>query len=198
MTEIRGQFHQHSTRSFYVRNLCTQLFCTYVLGLYFTGVSLLAQKLCVECWWNWTQGLISPKIFAKQKVADARHLEKNSKFNFTNKVVRLKLSQNSPKYVHHLPNNVCQKWHQILRPQKVRLQMLMKSTPGDLKYPNLIPQLNRSNTYEHPLIHLKCLCLFEIGVYGSSHLNYQVLPSSHHLNINSLFSVCNVTTNFLF
>ncbi len=48
-----SQFHQHSTCSFYVRKLHTQLFCTYVLGLYFTGVSLPAQKLCVERWWNW-------------------------------------------------------------------------------------------------------------------------------------------------
>jgi hypothetical protein len=39
--------------SFYVRKLRTQLFCAYVLGLYFTGVTLLAQKLCVERWWNW-------------------------------------------------------------------------------------------------------------------------------------------------
>ncbi len=51
----RGQFHQRSTRSFYVRQLRTQLFCTYGLGLYFTGVSLPAQKLRVERWWNRTQ-----------------------------------------------------------------------------------------------------------------------------------------------
>jgi hypothetical protein len=48
--EIRGQFHQRSTSSFYVRKLRTQLFCAYVLGLYFTGIRLLAQKLRVECW----------------------------------------------------------------------------------------------------------------------------------------------------
>ncbi len=44
----RGQFHQHSTRSFYVRKLQAQLFCAYNLGLYFTGVNLPAQKLCVK------------------------------------------------------------------------------------------------------------------------------------------------------
>ncbi len=49
----RGQFHQCYTRSFYIPKLRAQLFCAYVLGLYFTSVSLLAQKLCVECWWNW-------------------------------------------------------------------------------------------------------------------------------------------------
>jgi hypothetical protein len=43
-----GQFHQRSTHSFYVCKLCAQLFCAYVLGLYFTGASLLVQKLCVE------------------------------------------------------------------------------------------------------------------------------------------------------
>ncbi len=55
MQKIRGQFHQRSTRNFYVRKLRTQLFCAYILGLYFTGVSLPAQKLRVERWWNWTQ-----------------------------------------------------------------------------------------------------------------------------------------------
>jgi hypothetical protein len=49
----RGQLNQHSTRSFYVRKLHSQLFCAYVLGLYFTGVNLPAQKLRVERWWNW-------------------------------------------------------------------------------------------------------------------------------------------------
>jgi hypothetical protein len=48
--EIRGQFHQRSTRSFYVRKLHVQLFCAYVLGLYFMSARLLAQKLGVECW----------------------------------------------------------------------------------------------------------------------------------------------------
>ncbi len=48
-----GQFHQHSIHSFYVRKLRAQLFCAYILGLYFTGARLLAQKLCVERWWNW-------------------------------------------------------------------------------------------------------------------------------------------------
>ncbi len=53
--EIRGQFHQSSTCSFYVCKLRIKLFCAYVLGLYFTGARLLAQKLGVECWWNWAQ-----------------------------------------------------------------------------------------------------------------------------------------------
>ncbi len=46
----RVQFHQRSTLSFYVRKLRTQLFCAYVLGLYFTGAKLLEQKLSVERW----------------------------------------------------------------------------------------------------------------------------------------------------
>jgi hypothetical protein len=52
-TSDRAQFHQRYTHSFYIRKLCTQLFCAYVLGLYFTGARLLAQKLRVKCWWNW-------------------------------------------------------------------------------------------------------------------------------------------------
>jgi hypothetical protein len=48
--DFRAQFHQHSTRSFYVRKLGAQLFCAYILGLYFTGARLLVQKLRLECW----------------------------------------------------------------------------------------------------------------------------------------------------
>jgi hypothetical protein len=44
-----GQFHQHSLRSFYIRKLRAQIFCAYILGLCFTGVSLPAQKLRIEC-----------------------------------------------------------------------------------------------------------------------------------------------------
>ncbi len=44
-----SQFHQHSSCSFYVLKFRTQLFCAYVLGLYFTGARLLAQKLLIEC-----------------------------------------------------------------------------------------------------------------------------------------------------
>jgi hypothetical protein len=44
-----GLFHQHSTRSFYLRKLHAQFFCAYVSGLYFTGIRLRAQKLHVEC-----------------------------------------------------------------------------------------------------------------------------------------------------
>jgi hypothetical protein len=35
-------------RSFYVHKLRVQLFCAYILGLYFTGVSLPEQKLREE------------------------------------------------------------------------------------------------------------------------------------------------------
>jgi hypothetical protein len=45
-----GLFHQRSTRSFYVCKLRAQLFCAFILGLYFTGAKLLAQKLRIECW----------------------------------------------------------------------------------------------------------------------------------------------------
>jgi hypothetical protein len=47
--QIWGQFHQRSTCNFYVRKLHMQLLCACVLGLYFTGAVLLAQKLRVEC-----------------------------------------------------------------------------------------------------------------------------------------------------
>ncbi len=53
--DFRAQFHQHSTHSFYVSKLGAQLFCAYILGLYFTGARLLAQKLHLESWWNWLQ-----------------------------------------------------------------------------------------------------------------------------------------------
>ncbi len=52
---IKGQIHQRSTHSFYERKLRAQLFCAYILGLHFTGISLPAQKLRIERWWNWAQ-----------------------------------------------------------------------------------------------------------------------------------------------
>ncbi len=59
----RGQFYQRSMRSFFIRKLHAQLFCAYVLGLYITGVSLPAQKLCVERCWNWAQESNLPNFF---------------------------------------------------------------------------------------------------------------------------------------
>jgi hypothetical protein len=53
--DTSGQFHQSSIHSFYVCKLPAQLFCAYVLGLYFTGVSLPAQRLSIEHLWNWLQ-----------------------------------------------------------------------------------------------------------------------------------------------
>ncbi len=44
--ETRGQLRQH----FYVRKLRIQLFCAYIIGLYFTGAKLSVQKLRVERW----------------------------------------------------------------------------------------------------------------------------------------------------
>ncbi len=49
----RGQFHQQSMCSFWVRKFHAQLFWANILGLYFTAARLLVQKLCIECWWNW-------------------------------------------------------------------------------------------------------------------------------------------------
>ena len=43
-----GQFHQHFTRTFFVRKSFEQLFCTYSVGLYFFGARILAQKLLVN------------------------------------------------------------------------------------------------------------------------------------------------------
>ncbi len=75
-------------------------------------------------------GSILPNFFAKRKVAGELHLAKNLKFNFINKVVRLKLSQNLPNYICHLPNAVRQKRCWIMCAQKICAQMLMKSTVG--------------------------------------------------------------------
>ncbi len=51
----RSQFHQCSMRSFYVHKFREQLFCAFILGSYFIGTRMLAQKLHIERWWNWTQ-----------------------------------------------------------------------------------------------------------------------------------------------
>jgi hypothetical protein len=37
LRDYRAQFHQRSMCSFYVCTLRSQLFCTFILGLYFTG-----------------------------------------------------------------------------------------------------------------------------------------------------------------
>ncbi len=50
--ENTGQFYQCSTCSFYLGKLRAQLFCAYILGLYFTGTRLLGQKLRIERGWN--------------------------------------------------------------------------------------------------------------------------------------------------
>jgi len=72
--DTRGQFHQRSTCSFYICKFRTQLFCAYVLGLYFTVVRLLVQKLPVERWWNWTPGSISPTSYRQAKSVRASYL----------------------------------------------------------------------------------------------------------------------------
>jgi hypothetical protein len=38
------QFHQHFTRAFFVKKICTQLFCTYILRLIF-----LAKEFWRKC-----------------------------------------------------------------------------------------------------------------------------------------------------
>ncbi len=75
-------------------------------------------------------GTISPNFFAKWKVAGKQCLAKNSKLNFINKVVGLKLSQNSRNYECHSPNAVRPKRYQIFCARKILAQMLMKSTLG--------------------------------------------------------------------
>jgi hypothetical protein len=52
-----GQFHQRFMRSFYVRKLRPQLFGAYVIGLYFTGARLLAQKAARKMSVKLTPGL---------------------------------------------------------------------------------------------------------------------------------------------
>ncbi len=66
--DIKSQFHQRSMCSFYVRKLCTRIFCAYILGLYSTGTKLLAQKMRVERWWNWALGSISPTLWSKAQM----------------------------------------------------------------------------------------------------------------------------------
>ncbi len=56
----RSQFHQHFTSAFFVQGaLCSIALVTF--GLYY----LLAQKLCVKCWWNWHLGSISSTLFVQ-------------------------------------------------------------------------------------------------------------------------------------
>ncbi len=43
-----GQFHQHFTRSFCTRKFREQLFCTYILDLYFFDARILVQTLLLK------------------------------------------------------------------------------------------------------------------------------------------------------
>jgi hypothetical protein len=46
LKEIKCQFHQRSTRRFYICKMWAHLFCAYILGFYFTGVAY-QRKSCV-------------------------------------------------------------------------------------------------------------------------------------------------------
>ncbi len=86
--ETCDQFRQHSTCSFYIRKLRAQLFCAYSIGLYFTGISLPAQKLRVEHWWNLALGSISPTHLCKMQMCQCIELRAkdailNHQQNFT-------------------------------------------------------------------------------------------------------------------
>jgi hypothetical protein len=97
ISKIWGQFHQRSTCSFYIRKLCAQLFCAYVLGLYFTGVRLLVQKLCIERLWNWPQvKILRLKILRSTRVLDIKvdkkclvHIGRNGKKTFMSTKIAL-------------------------------------------------------------------------------------------------------------
>jgi hypothetical protein len=54
----------------------------------------------------------------KQKAVGARRFAKKSQLNFTNKVVRLKLGQNLPKYVCHWPTLFAKKGLKSWKRQK--------------------------------------------------------------------------------
>ncbi len=53
--EVRCQFHQYFSSSFFVWKFFAQLLCAYKLGLQFFGERILVQKLLIKCWWNWHQ-----------------------------------------------------------------------------------------------------------------------------------------------
>ena len=51
---------------FFVQKCFAQLFCIYSLGLYFFGKWKSAQKLLVNCWWNWPPRKDSQVISGKK------------------------------------------------------------------------------------------------------------------------------------
>ncbi len=62
---VYRSFQGSISPTFYVQLLRTYVahaaFCAYILGLYFTGVNLPAQKLRKKCWWNWAQCVTNSK-----------------------------------------------------------------------------------------------------------------------------------------
>jgi hypothetical protein len=74
----------------------------------------LGSKKCHAYTW----GQFHQTFLPGKKVAGAQLLAKKLQFNFSNKVVRLKLCQNLPNYVRHLPNAVRKKKALNLAPEK--------------------------------------------------------------------------------
>ncbi len=73
--KVCRQFHQHFARGFFLRKFRAQLFCTYILGLYFFSTRLPAQKMLFYCWfvgkidtWQGYQELFSCKIVWDRQV----------------------------------------------------------------------------------------------------------------------------------
>ncbi len=71
-----GQFHQHFIHGFFVRKCLEQIFCTYILGLYFFGKKVAAPKLLLKCWW----------ISSTFKCAIAQGFAQKQSFSFTNRI----------------------------------------------------------------------------------------------------------------
>jgi len=51
----RCQFHQHFTRTFFVRMCLAQLFSSNVLALAKVQNHFCTKNARVKCWWNWPQ-----------------------------------------------------------------------------------------------------------------------------------------------
>jgi len=54
----RYQFHQHSTRAFYVQKYFVQLFSNYILALEFLAPNFRTKIVHIKRLWNWRQVLV--------------------------------------------------------------------------------------------------------------------------------------------
>ncbi len=86
--------------------------CTYILGLYFFSARILAQKLHVECWWNWHLESISPTFYERNWANFLTPIKKFNVYFKHKKATRKMLVKLTPDHTSSLLDSI----HNFLSP----------------------------------------------------------------------------------